>query len=279
MGIRMLPSELVVSDDGDPRRRIIKRKGAFKAIERRVEMAPVGTWLEQIHKNNITRQRIMSNWFYNKLYLDRWKSGAFYYSFYGVPAELCEPLWTGTAAVIGNKDKKLDKVIETQCKYAEKMKSVIFKPTEEVQAAPPNTIFMCNHGFTKNGQPFLFLSNARTDKPIITEEDMDSVDVVEIAFKGPVTSKEASRCGNFERLGKIYDSMYDEKGVPYYNCAYFDYGEVVGLMRRNVNVLHTSSFWENETHDRDDWAGWVAVILKKHPSDRFPVALDASEEK
>ena len=121
--------------------------GAFVAANRRVEMAPAKTWLEQVHQSNIARRKMMANHpFHDEVYLGKTDG-----RFNDIPAELRQVVWTGTAAVIGAKGGKLGKVVETQGVYAGRMKGVLFEPTDGMQAADPDIVFMCNQGFARDG--------------------------------------------------------------------------------------------------------------------------------
>ncbi len=151
---------------------------------RKVEILPgKHTWLEAIHRANTARRAILPNSFYNDLFLGRGADGRFK----PVPDEIASarPLYVGTAAVVGAYGSPLGKRVETECEYNGSRKVTIFKPSAD-QKALIDTVLLCDHGFAHDGTPLIQLFNTRTNKPILTEDNMLAATEVIVKFNGTV---------------------------------------------------------------------------------------------
>ena len=231
----------------------------FVAAKQRVEMAPPRTWLEQVHRNNIAHRTMKANHpFHDEVYLGKTDG-----RFNDIPTDFDQSVWTGTAAVIGAKGRKLKKAVETSGGYAGRSKIVLFEPNEEQLAADPDIVFMCNHGFIKNGSlwvPTLELFDVRrNNKPLYTgdpkrdEDSMQEAEIIKMSFNGPVLQKKI-----ISRDGGFFEQFGGENSK-----SWFLDNAVLGLFRRVCGTL-------------DD--EWRSVYFDEFSSVRIRVALDATQD-
>ena len=159
---------------------------------RKIEVLPgTQTWLEAIHRSNIAHRKIVPNRSYDRMFFAKDKSGEFKPVPEGLMAAARKvPIFTGTAAVIGERGEPLGSGLQAGCLYAGEMKTVIFVPKDEAQARLTNTLLMCDQGFVHGRTPSIMLYNARTLKQIRTEEDMLAADEVMVKFNGRVYTLE-----------------------------------------------------------------------------------------
>jgi len=175
--------------------------GMIIAANQKVEVFPTKlTWLETIHRGNLAGRKVMSNSFLSEVLLGK-EDGIFN----PIPEDIfnARPLYTGTAAVAGNKGKALRMHVESQCDFEGSMKTVIIKPDAEY-AGLVDTLLTCDHGFAPDGKtPLLLLSNAGTGKQIRSDNEMREADEVLLDLNGQkCLFKIKSRDGGvFETVG------------------------------------------------------------------------------
>ena len=145
------------------------------------------------------------------------------------------PLYTGTAAVVGNKGKALGTRVESQCDFEGSRKTVYVKFDEEY-ADLVDVLLMCNHGFAPDGKtPLLPLSNARTGKQICTDDEMREAYDIFLNLNG---QKRAFKIKS--RDGGAFETVGDENTFTWISDS-----ATIGLLRRCVNFLdyrHNVSF-------------------------------------
>ncbi len=192
--------------------------GAFVAANQRVEVVGRHTWLETIHRGNMSGKRVMPNSFFNEVLLGK-KRGEFNL----IPDEILEakPFYTGTFAMIGPKGRPLGDNVESQCEYAGSMKTVVVKPDRD-QAALVDTMVTCDHGFAADSTPILLLFNARTEKPIRNDEEMGEADKVLLRLNGQTRKYKIQ-----SRDGGVLEVVGDEN-----TYSYVSYSAAIGLLER-----------------------------------------------
>lgn len=191
---------------------------------RKVEILPgKHTWLEAIHRANTARRAILPNSFYNDLFLGRGADGRFK----PVPDEIASarPLYVGTAAVVGAYGSPLGKRVETECEYNGSRKVTIFKPSAD-QKALIDTVLLCDHGFAHDGTPLIQLFNTRTNKPILTEDNMLAATEVIVKFNGTVHQIKIR-----SREGGIFEKVGDES-----TRSWIYHSAVLGLLARGCSL-------------------------------------------
>jgi hypothetical protein len=139
------------------------------------------TWLEAIHKKNIEGKRLASHSVFNEIVYNITgnRKGPLQNEFINA-----EPLYSGTIGILGASGKPLGNYLETQCMCMGNMKAVVVNLVEF--ASLVDILLMCDQGFSAphrnpifpDGVPFLQLSNRKTGKPILTDEDMGEADEV-----------------------------------------------------------------------------------------------------
>ena len=224
--------------------------GVFVAANQRVEVAGRHTWLETIYRGNRDKRRIMPNSFCNEVFLG--KEGG---KFKPVPDEIvsARSLYTGTFAMIGAKGRPLGGNVEAECDFAGSMKTVIVRPDRD-QAALVDTMVTCNHGFAPDGTPFLHPFNAKTERPIRTDEEMGEVDEVFLRLNGLTR-----RFRIQSRNGGVLEAVGDENTFSYISDS-----ATLGLLWRD----YLDFYFGDRRH---------LVVLVDRPSGRFGVVREAAE--
>jgi len=220
----------------------------FLASGQRIELAPTRqTWLEAIHRGNMDKRTIKPNAFYNAVLLEKDEQGKLKL----IPHEMlnAEPFYTGTAGMIGANNRAIGTSVESQCEYAGTMKTVIVKPGKE-HVGLINTMITANHGFTADGTPLLLLSNAKTGKPIRTDEEMGEADEILLKFNGKIRKYNIQ-----SRDGGLLEVVENESTYSYVSDT-----ATIGLVRRGYYYIYLR-------HD---------VGLDGHPSGRLAVAREAA---
>ena len=195
-------------------------------------------------------RKIMPNSpFYNEVFLGKDEEGRFK----PIPDEIlsARPLYTGTAAVVGNKGKPLGTSVESQCEFEGSMKTVIVRPGKE-EAALIDTMILSDHGFASDGKtPLLMLSNAKTGKPIRNDEEMGEADEVLLQLNG-----QTRRFKIKSRDGGLFEAVGDETTKSWVSDS-----ATIGLL------------WRGFFGDY----GRRGVVLFGQPSSRFGVVREAAE--
>ncbi|NYZ74325.1 hypothetical protein H0O00_04225 [Candidatus Micrarchaeota archaeon] len=162
-----------------------KQRVGFVAAGQRVEVASKSPfWLEVIHEGNMDKRRMMPNRFFNEVLHGRCdKCG----ELKSIPDEFMKfiPFHTGTFGVIGATGKELGRRAESRSVVLGSWKTVIAELDKE-DAALVNTIVACDHGFMPDGTPTLALFDARTEKPICSDEDMGEASEVLMKLNGQI---------------------------------------------------------------------------------------------
>lgn len=225
--------------------------GAFVAAKQRVEVVGRHTWLETIHGGNVSGKRVMPNSFFNEILLGK-ENGRFK----PVPDEILQarPLYSGTFVMVGAEGRPLGDNVEAQCEYARSMKTVVVKPDRD-QAALIDTMVTLDHGFLADGTPVLLPFNARTEKPIRTDEEMGEADTVLLRLNG-----QTQRYKIQNRNGGVLEAVGDENTFSWVSDS-----ATLGLLRRVRDVF----FIVLGRH--------VVVLLGGRPSIRFGVVREAAE--
>jgi len=222
----------------------------FVAAGQRVELVGRHTWLEAIHTGNTSGRRIMPNSFFNDVFLGKDKRGRFK----PVPEEIRNnpTFYTGTVGVVGAKGKPLGATVESECKFAGSMKTVVVTPDKK-QAALVDTILSCDHGFAPDGMPLLPLLNARTEKPIRTDEEMGEADTVLLKLKGQKRrfKIQTRAAGVLEVVGDVSVQVWVSDSAA------------ISFLRRDYDCFYPRHF----------------VYLYNRPSYNLFVAMEASERK
>lgn len=228
--------------------------GALVVAGQRVEIVSGRqTWLEAIHLGNMAGKRIMPNLFFNELLLGKDTEGRFR----PIPDEIqrATPLYTGTVGVVGAKGRALGTSVVSQCLYAGSMKTVIVKPDKK-QAALVDTIVLCDHAFAPDGTPLLQLSNARTEKPVCSDEEMGEADEVLLRLH--------SQMRGF-RIQSRYDCLFEAVGNEN-TSVWVPNSAAIGLMRRGSSYIFIN--------EPDFFARRRDVGLDDRPSDRLGVMVE-----
>ena len=225
--------------------------GVFVAANQRVELASRRqTWLETIHFGNTTGRRVKPNSFYNEVFLGKDDKGRFK----PIPDEIKEnlPFYTGTFGVVGAKGKPLGDKAESQCEYAGNMKTVVVKLDKE-QAALVETIVACDHAFAPDGTPLLLPFNAKTEKPIRSDEEMGEANTVLLKLNGQ------TRCYILQRRdGGLLEVVGNENTTSYVSDS-----ATLGLFGR----------------DAYESMGWKEVDLFDLPSNRRRIVVAEATPK
>lgn len=207
------------------------------------------TYLEVIHKTNTGEIRPKSNAFYNAVLLSKDKYG----KFKPIPDELIanRPFYTGTFGAIGDPGKKLGRYIEAECTFNGARKTIIAQFDKE-HAALVDTI-VGGDLIQTDGSKLITLFDAKTNKPITSNEEMAEADKLILKLNGkPHTFKIESR------IGGVFEAVGDEKTFSWiFNTA------VIGL------------FWRGGYYKLYDWRRDVGLV--NLPSSCFCVAVDVPE--
>lgn len=228
--------------------------GVITVADRKIEMLPGRhIWLEAVHRSNMARMKIVPNPVWNRIFLDKDEAGRFK----PVPDEIVAawPLYTGTAGVMGTKGKPLGKRVETECNYSGGRKTAIYEAISG-QEGLVDTAVLCDHSFAPDGTPLISLSDARTGRPISTDEGMLAAAEVIVRFNGNVYLHQFKirKGGDFEKVGDEWTHSY----TP--DCT------VLGLVARDF------SNWRDIDARRD-------VGLFNRRLLQFGVAVEASGGK
>jgi len=165
-------------------------------------------------------------------------------------------LYSGTAGVIGYKDKPLGKRVETECDYEGQRKTTIFEVNEE-QAGLIDTAVLCDHVFASDGTPLIPLSNAKSGEPIRTHEEMLAASEVIVKFNSNtyLYQTQNRNGGLFEKVGGVIIK------------GYISTPAALGLVAR----LHCYS----DTLE----SYFYAFFLANWPSRALEVAVEAAESR
>ena len=223
--------------------------GVFVVANQRLEVSGRHSWLEAIHQSNMARRVMKPNSFFNEVLLGKDKG-----KFKPIPDEILDvrPLYTGTVGVVGAKGKPLGDTVESQCEYAGSIKTVVTKPDSD-EVGLVDTMVLCDHGFAADGKPFLALINARTEKPIRSDEEMGEANTVLLKLNGQ------TRCYILQRRdGGLLEVVGNENTTIYVSDS-----ATLGLFGR----------------DAYESMGWKEVDLFDLPSNRRRIVVAEATPK
>ncbi|HLC69163.1 MAG TPA: hypothetical protein VJH24_04960 [Candidatus Bilamarchaeaceae archaeon] len=238
--------------------------GVFVAANQRVEVAGKHTWLEAIHRGNTARKRIVPNSFYNRVLLDKDEGGRPR----AVPREIIDslPAYTGTFGMIGAKGRPFGDRVEGECDYAGRRKTVVVKPSSD-ETGLVDMIVTCDHGFAADGTSFLNLFNARTERPIRTDEEMGEADTILLNLNG-----QKRRYRIQDRNGGVLEAVGNDNTYGWISDL-----ATLGLLRHGHGGFYgRCDNWLSFSNGRCS-CGWRGVDLRVRPSSRFAVVREATD--
>jgi hypothetical protein len=188
------------------------------------------TWLETIHLANTTGMKTISLSTCDKAFFQKWPDID---RFKPLPEELmgnhkAHPLYVGTAAVLGEKDKPLGNSLEARCMFNGFIKEVVYE-VEGAQARLVNTVIRCDLGFGPDGKPRVQLFNERHE-PIYSDEAMAAASTIFLKFNSGVSQTDVKNRsgGDFEQVGTHWTER---------THSYFSDAPVLGLFARGADYF------------------------------------------